>query len=366
MRYATIIAGGSGTRLWPMSRGGKPKQLIPLFAGRSLLELAADRLKGLIPPERQFLCTGEQYRGQIHRVLPDFTDARILGEPEGRDTLAAVGFPAALAIRDDPDAVIGVLTADHLIEPVEDFQRRVEVGFQVVERHPDTLVTFGIPPTYAATGFGYVELGEAMEGFDRVYRTVRFVEKPDAETAEGYLASGRYAWNSGMFVWRAATLLACIQRYKPEVYAGLMRIAAAWGTPRQQDVLVEVYPRLEKISVDFAVMEPASTDAAVAVAAVAMPLRWLDLGSWTAYGETLGADAEGNRLGGGRAVLLDSRNNLVVSEDPNHLIATVGVDDLVVVHTPEVTMICRRDQAQRVKELHQAAEKAAGKEPRPG
>lgn len=356
MRYATIIAGGSGTRLWPMSRADLPKQLIPLFSGRSLLEIAVDRLQGLIPPERQILCTGEKYRRQIQRVLPEFADERILGEPEGRDTLAAVGLPAAVAMREDPDAIIGVFTADHLIEPVEQFQRRVEVGFQLVEKHPNTLVTFGIEPAYAATGFGYVELGQPLEGFDQAYRTVRFVEKPDAKTAEEYVASGRYAWNSGMFVWRAATLLECIERYKPEVHAGLMRIAAAWTTPERQRVLEQVYPRLEKISVDFAVMEPASVDEAVAVATVAMPLQWLDVGSWTAYGEILAADAEGNRLGGGRAVLLDSANNLLVSEDPGHLVAAVGIEDLVVVHTPRVTMICRRDQAQRIKELYQAVE----------
>ncbi len=191
MRYATIIAGGSGTRLWPMSRADLPKQLIPLFSGRSLLEIAVDRLQGFIPPERQILCTGEKYRRQIQRVLPEFVDERILGEPEGRDTLAAVGLPAAVAMREDPDAIIGVFTADHLIEPVEQFQRRVEVGYQLVEKHPNTLVTFGIGPAYAATGFGYVELGQPLEGFDQAYRTVRFVEKPDAKTAEEYVASGR-------------------------------------------------------------------------------------------------------------------------------------------------------------------------------
>jgi len=231
MRYATIIAGGSGTRLWPMSRADLPKQLIPLFSGRSLLEIAVDRLQGFIPPERQILCTGEKYRRQIRRVLPEFADERILGEPEGRDTLAAVGLPAAVAMREDADAIIGVFTADHLIEPVEQFQRRVEVGYELAEKHPNTLVTFGIEPAYAATGFGYVELGRPLEGFDQAYRAVRFVEKPDARTAEQYVASGRYAWNSGMFVWRAATLLDCIERYKPEVHAGLMQIAAAWATP---------------------------------------------------------------------------------------------------------------------------------------
>jgi mannose-1-phosphate guanylyltransferase len=362
MRYATVMAGGSGTRLWPMSRAGLPKQLIPFIRGRSLLEIAVDRLAGLVAPERQFICTGEKHRGQIHAGLPGFADDQILGEPEGRDTLAAVGFPAAIAVREDPDAVMAVFTADHLIEPIEDFQRRVEVGYQIVEENPNTLVTFGIAPTHAATGFGYVEMGEPLVGFSQAYQTVRFVEKPNAERAEEYVASGRYAWNSGMFVWRAATLLECIRRYKPDVHEGLMEIADAWRTPEQTEVLGNVYPGLEKISVDFALMEPASTDDAVDVATVSMPLRWLDVGSWPAYGETLEADDAGNRTACDRAVLLDSKNNLIVGDDANHIIAAVGIEDLVIVHTQGATLICHRDHAQKIKQLHQAVGKRFGEE----
>ena len=362
MRYATVMAGGSGTRLWPMSRAGLPKQLIPFIRGRSLLEIAVDRLAGLVDTERRFICTGEKHRGQIHAGMPGLADDQILGEPEGRDTLAAVGFPAAIAMGKDPDAVMAVFTADHLIEPVEDFQRRVEVGYQIVEQNPNTLVTFGINPTHAATGFGYVEMGEPLAGFDQAFETVRFVEKPDAETAGEYVASGRYAWNSGMFVWRAATLLECIRRYKPDVHAGLMEIADAWGTARQAEVLATVYPKLEKISVDFALMEPASTDDAVDVATVSMPLRWLDVGSWPAYGETLDVDEAGNRTACERVVLLDSSNNLIVGDNPSHLIAAVGIEDLVIVHTQGATLICHRDHAQKIKQLHEAVGAKFGEE----
>jgi mannose-1-phosphate guanylyltransferase len=345
-----------------MSRAGLPKQLIPFIRGRSLLQIAVDRLDGLIAPERQFICTGEKFRKPIHAAMPGFADDRILGEPEGRDTLAAVGFPAAVAMRDDPDAVMAVFTADHLIEPIEDFQRRVEVGYQVAEQNPNTLVTFGIKPTHAATGFGYVEMGEPLAGFDRAYQTARFVEKPNGSTAQEYVASGRYAWNSGMFVWRAATLLECIRRYKPDVHAGLMEIAGDWGTPKQAEVLAAVYPTLEKISVDFALMEPASTDPAVDVATVSMPLRWLDVGSWPAYGETLEADESGNRTACKRAVLLDSNNNLIVGDDPDHVVATVGIQDLVVIHTRGATLICHRDHAEKIKQLHQAVGEKFGEE----
>jgi len=362
MRYATVMAGGSGTRLWPMSRAGLPKQLIPFVRGQSLLEIAVDRLAGLVDAERQFICTGEKHRGQIHAGLPNFPDTQILGEPEGRDTLAAVGFPAAVAMRADPDAVMAVFTADHLIEPVEDFQRRVDVGYLVVEQNPNTLVTFGIAPTHAATGFGYVEMGEPIAGFDQAYRTVRFVEKPDAETARRYVDSGRYAWNSGMFVWRASTLLECIRRYKPDVHAGLMEIADAWGTEKQTEVLNSVYPQIEKISVDFALMEPASTDDAVDVATISMPLRWLDVGSWPAYGETLETDEADNRVACDRTVLLDSKNNLVVGDVADHLIATVGIENLVIIHTKNATLICHRDHAQKIKQLHEAVGEKYGEE----
>lgn len=345
-----------------MSRADQPKQLIPFVRGKSLLEIAADRLEGLIDADRVFICTGESYRQQIRAALPRFDDAHILGEPEGRDTLGAVAFPAAVIARDDPDAVIAVFTADHLIEPVDVFQQRVDAAYRVAERYADTLVTFGIEPTHAATGFGYVELGDPIDGFDDAHRTAEFKEKPDAATAQRYIDSGRYLWNSGMFVWRASTLLGCVERYEPEVHAAVTRIAEAWSTPQRDAVLNEVYPTLKKISVDYGVMEPACRDDRVRVATVRMPVKWLDVGSWPAFGQTLDADADGNRVDGVLAALLDSRDNLVVSDNPRHLIATIGVDNLVIIHTERATLICPADEAQRIKELHARVGELFGEE----
>ncbi len=353
MRYAVIIAGGSGTRLWPMSRSSLPKQLIPFIGGRSLLEIALARLDGLVPREQCFVCAGQSHAAAIKEALPHFSPEQFLGEPTGRDTLNAVGFTAAVLAQQDPDATIAVFTADHLIEPVDQFQAIVDLGYQLVEKHPQALITFGITPTRPETGYGYLELGDAFDGNAR--RLHQFREKPDRETADRYVSAGpqKFLWNSGMFVWRASTLLDCIRRYAPDNYAGLMKIATAWHTSDRQEVLDAVYPTLKKISVDYAVMEPASRDPSVTVAAVPMPLKWLDVGSWPSFAETCPHDEHGNALAANRTALLNTRATLVASSDPNHLVATIGCEDLIIVHTPDATLVCRADQADRLKELHE-------------
>jgi mannose-1-phosphate guanylyltransferase len=352
MRYAMIMAGGSGVRLWPMSRARQPKQLISFLQGRSLLQVAAGRLDGLLPGERCFVCAAEKQRAMILEGLPGWTDQQFLGEPAGRDTLNAVGFSAAVIAKQDPEAVIAVFTADHLIEPVDEFQRIVARAFDLVEQRPETLVTFGIAPTVAATSYGYLELGEALSG--DVRQVARFLEKPEMETAEEFFAAGmsKYLWNSGMFVWRASTLLDCIRRYEPGTHELLMEIAEAWGTARQAEVLGRVYPLLKKISIDYAVMEPASRDPLVRVAAVPMPLRWLDVGSWPMFAETCPRDGDGNALGVGEQLAMNARGNLLASSDASHLIAVVGCEDLIVIHTPDATLVCHKNDAESIKKLH--------------
>lgn len=389
MRYAMIMAGGAGTRLWPMSRKDKPKQLIRFIerSGKkgeskeptSLLATAARRLEGLIALSNRYVCTSEAYRDSVLDELPGFKDSQILGEPAARDTVNAVGFTAAVLAKEDPDAVFAVLTADHIIEPEDVFRERMELGFRLVEDDPRRLVTFSIKPTYPATGFGYVERGtpirlggggssgagsggSASGGSDKLaYHVARFVEKPDLPRAEAYVRSGEFAWNSGMFVWSARTFLEALRRYKPESHAGLLEIQSAWGKKGAKGVLEKVYPTLPKISVDYAVMEPASKDAQKSsgkdarflVCAVPMDVKWLDVGSWPSYAQTLSPDAQGNRRAGfGEHLCVASKNNLVVNAVKGHTVAVLGAEDLIVVHTKDATLVMPRSRSEELKALH--------------
>jgi mannose-1-phosphate guanylyltransferase len=359
MQHAVILAGGSSTRLWPLSRRARPKQLLPLAGGPSLLERAWRRLDGLVEPSRRWVCAGEGEREVIRRTL-GLPQERFLGEPCGRDTLAALALSAAVISLRDPEAVLAVFTADHLLEPQEKLAAVVAQGFAAVRAEPRTLLAFGVTPGHAATGYGYLELGKRLPGGARA--VTRFREKPDRTSAEAYLAAGpdRFLWNSGMFLWRASTFLDCVRRYEPDCHAAIQRIRAAWPTQRRRRVLASLYPSLKEISVDYAVMEPASAEGLVR--ALPLELQWQDVGSWQSYLEASPRDPQGNALLAEHCLLEGSRGCLALSEDPRHLVALVGCEELIVVHTPRATLVCRKDQAERVKQLAALAAERFGTE----
>lgn len=352
MEYGVIMAGGSGTRLWPLSRVGQPKQLLPIIRGKSLLQLSFERLRGLLPADRIFVCTGEAWREPVLANLPDLPKGNLLGEPVGRDTANAVGFPAAVLNRLDRDAVFAVVTADHVIEPIDRFQASLRTAFDLVAANRNALVTFGIVPTYGHTGLGYIHRGESVPGFTGAHRVLGFKEKPDKATADRYVESGRYFWNSGMFVWRADTVLNELATHLPASYSGLIQIAENWGSASEKNTLEDVYPTLPKISIDYAVMEPASQGKGKAqVYTVEMDIQWLDVGSWATLAETMTIDEHDNAVDAGTYISVDSDSNIIFSHDPNHLVSVLGVSDMIIVHTPDATMVCPKSEAQRVKDL---------------
>ncbi len=352
MRHALIMAGGAGTRLWPLSRKCRPKQLLRVLEGKSLLRQAYERLAALLPAEQIHVITGVEYVEAMRAELPELPAPNFIAEPCARDTTNAIGLAAHLLASRDSDAVMGVFAADHIIKPTDAFCATVAKGFDVAERFPDALITFGIKPRVPHTGYGYVQRGGKLEA--DVYETEQFVEKPDVPTAESYVASSEYYWNSGMFVWRVGTIIEQIRKHQPAIDSGLQAVAADFHDPAKADAVRERFAALPKVSVDFAVMERADR-----VITVEMTCEWIDVGSWTSLTEILPPAADGHTQAAPQVVALGGRRNIYVSES-DHLIATIGVSDLVIVHSDDATLICRRQDAQKIKELVEKIRAAHG------
>lgn len=329
------MAGGSGERFWPMSRAATPKHLLRLLSDQTLLEMTARRVEGLVPWERVFVLTNAAQADAVRAELPFLPHGNIVAEPAKRDTAPACALATAIARSRDPEAICALLPADSMIHNRTGFARQLEQAAGVASSG-QSLVVFSIPPTYPATGFGYLHLGEPVGD---ALRVVRFVEKPDLPTAQAYLKSGQYGWNAGMFLWKAEAFLAEAGRLVPE----LATFIREFPNDDFLGYLAEKFPALPKVSVDYAIMEKASE-----VVALKARFDWDDVGSWTALPEHLGHDDDGNTLRGNTAIH-ESRNNVVISN--GRTVALCGVDDLVVVETGDAILVCHRDRVQDIKKL---------------
>jgi len=344
---AVIMAGGMGTRFWPLSTRQKPKQFITLFGQRSLLQMSFDRLSGLVPPERILVLTNAAHVALVEEQLPELPRGHVIGEPIRRDTAAAVALAAVLVQKRFGDSVILTLTADHLIEPTDLFQKNlISAARQVAENN--VFYTFGIKPAFPATAYGYLETGAriADDGGIEHFELKQFKEKPDAGTARLYVESGRFLWNSGMFVWQAAAILEEVRKWLPKHFEALSPLGLHDATPGWQKALEEAFSAIQPISIDYGVMEKTKTP----LRCVASRFSWTDVGGWPAMWDFLNRDALGN-ANRGEVRALDSSGNLVFCEMPDETVALIGVNDLIVVRSGNRTLVARKDQVDRLKEL---------------
>jgi mannose-1-phosphate guanylyltransferase len=343
--FVVIMAGGGGTRLWPLSRQSRPKQILRLIGDRSFFQIAVDRLAGLIPPERILVVTTADQAGILQKQTPEIPKDNFLLEPMPKGTASVVGLAAVALRKRNPDAGMIVLTADHVISNVDLFQQLLSAGMNVARQN--YLVTLGIEPTFPATGYGYIQRGMCIwqgEGLE-AFQVLKFKEKPSQETAESFIQAGDHSWNSGMFLWRVDQILQEFQRWMPELSASLAQIETDWGTPQQMDTLNRIWPSIKPETIDFGIMEKAEQVAVLP----AEELGWSDVGSWESMFDLLPANENGNILLNRQNIEINAGDNLVVSENEKRLIVLIGVDDLVIVDTPDALLVCRRDDAQQVR-----------------
>jgi len=347
--YVAIMAGGSGTRFWPLSRRKNPKQLLDLFGGATLLEQAVKRVEGMVPPEQIYILTNNMVRSRIVRLVPQIPKRQIVAEPAQRNTAPTIGLAAHEILRRDPKGIMVVLPADHVIQKPGAFRNALKAGCRWAAEEGRSVV-LGIEATRPETGYGYIRLGgvEKNTGSQRMYRVEEFTEKPGLAAARRYVASKRYLWNAGMFIWRASTLLANLRRFQPAMAAGLERVVAAGGIDNPR-ALKRLFPRLEKISIDYALMEKLDD-----VSAVAADIGWSDVGSWAVAYDLSAKDGDGN-VRPENSLCLDSSGNMIVGG--RKFFVTIGVENLVIVETGDALLVCAREQSQKVGKAVQELER---------
>jgi mannose-1-phosphate guanylyltransferase len=345
--YAVIMAGGGGTRLWPISRRSHPKQMMELEKDRSLFQIAVDRLEGLFPPERIFVVTVEDQAVGLKKICPQIPRENFLIEPFPKGTASVVGLAAIVLEHIRKDATMVILTADHFIENVSGFQHVLRAGFEVSQANQ--LVTLGIEPTFASTGYGYIQRGEFFGNFQGldVYSVNQFTEKPRLEVAEKYIQGGNHFWNSGMFIWRTEEILKEFVCQMPDLYSILLEIKTHLAEEGWNDDITEFWSKIHPQTIDYGIMEHAQD----VVVIPAGNLGWNDVGAWDSLHEVLQRDREGNIIHHPNHIGLETKNTIIFSKESERLIVTIGINDLVIIETEDALLICPREEVQRVKEI---------------
>jgi mannose-1-phosphate guanylyltransferase len=349
--YAVIMAGGRGTRFWPRSREKNPKHLLDIISEKTIIQETVDRIKPLIMPNNILVVTGKKHARALIKQLPEIPSRNIIIEPEGKNTAACIGLAALHILKTVPDDIMVVLPSDHAIADSRKFTNVLEAAAKTAMQE-NGLVTIGIKPSSVQTGFGYIEQADSFKHIadEEIFRVKSIREKPDFQQAQAFIQNGNFYWNSGMFIWKASTILKEIAHWLPDLYAGLMKINEALGTPDEAAIVSRVYRKLKSISIDYGVMEKADN-----VFMLQGDFGWSDVGSWDALWDISSKDNKGNVLtGGGKVIFEDAEGSLVYS--PKKLVALVGVKDLIIVETTDALLICTKGCSQNVKKIVEALE----------
>jgi mannose-1-phosphate guanylyltransferase len=352
MLHAVVMAGGSGTRFWPQSRRGLPKQFLRLGTQRTLIQETVCRCAPLVAPQNMWVVAGPTHAQETRRQLPELDEAQLIIEPCARNTAPAIGLAAIQLLASDPDAVMLVVPADHVITPAAAFHEAARRAVKLVQEHPQGLVLFGVPPTFPATGFGYIQRGELVDPHDHGARHVAaFKEKPNLITAARYLASDEYYWNCGIFVWRARSIYDALAELAPEIASRLDRLAPQVGTSDWNAALAAEFPQFPNISIDYAVLEKARN-----VYVLPAPFQWDDVGSWQALARLQKPDADGNVIDGLFCGV--ESTGCIIRSSSEHLVTAIGVKDLIIVHTPTATLVADKRDEDAIKKLILEIERA--------
>lgn len=355
--YAVIMAGGGGTRLWPLSRRAFPKQMVSLFDEKTMFQISINRLGELFPPERIYVVTIAEQVDQLRVQVPEIPKLNYIVEPLPKGTASVVALASVILQKHNPNATMAILTADHFIQNIDRFIQLLKAAYEAADQ--GYLVTLGIAPTYAATGYGYIQVGDALGAFEGIsgHHAMRFLEKPNQEKAEQFFESGAYAWNSGMFVWTVEQIIVEFARQMPELYAGVQKISRHLGTGNEKKSIENIWHELRPETIDYGIMEGAENVAVFPV----NDLGWSDIGSWESLFEVLPADENGNITYHAKHLGLETKNVLVYGNQDDRLIVALGVEDLVIVDTGDVILVCTKEKSQMIRQVVNILNEKGGK-----